>query len=271
MNRRTFVKTTALASLATGWAACNSQPPDSTQESTHILSFSFDDGFKQSFLQIADIFESVDLRACFNVIASAHMPTFEAADAYILPELMGEWDTWNDLVRRGHEVMPHGWRHAWLNKLPVEKATDLIGKSIDYFVENLNGFDASKAVFNFPFNASTPELEAFTLSKIGALRTRGDALNPFPQSGMNRLTCESFGPDNIDQWVEEKVQAFLQSTGGWLILNTHGVDGEGWGPMSSEYLTRLLGRLVNIPSLEVLPVAKALFSQEFVSDSSNAH
>ncbi len=35
-------------------------------------------------------------------------------------------------------------------------------------------------------------------------------------------------------------------------------DGEGWGPMSSGYLDELLGRLAEIPFLEMLPVGKTL-------------
>ena len=258
MNRRTFVRNTALGSIALTTSGCF--PSNKQAESTtHILSFSFDDGFKKSFLHIADIFEQFDLQACFNVIASGHLPSFEAADEYILPELMGEWDTWNELVAQGHEVMPHGWRHAWLNKLPLKEAEDLIARSIDYFTEHLDGFEPQQAVFNFPFNASTPELEAFTLSKIGALRTRGPALNQLPHEGQKILTCESQGPDNIDQWVEKKVDEFLTSPGGWLILNTHGLNGEGWGPMSSDFLTKLLSKLRMVPHLEILPVAHALF------------
>ena len=259
MNRRRFVKTAALGGVFLGAIGCASSKQSSTA-TTHLLSFSFDDGFKQSFLQIADIFEEQGLKACFNVIASGHMPSFQAADEYILPELMGDWDTWQSLVARGHEVMPHGWRHAWLNKLPLDEAKELIANSIDYFTEHLNGFDPQKAVFNYPFNASTPELEAFTLTKIGALRTRGPALNKLPHAGQQILTCESHGPDNIDDWVESKVNDFLASPdGGWLILNTHGLDGEGWGPMSPGYLTNVLRRLTKREQLDIQPVAAALF------------
>ncbi|NBC02778.1 MAG: hypothetical protein GVY20_03640 [Bacteroidetes bacterium] len=38
------------------------------------------------------------------------------------------------------------------------------------------------------------------------------------------------GPGNIDNWVEQQVNTFLESDGGWLVLNVHGLDDEGWGP-----------------------------------------
>ena len=45
---------------------------------------------------------------------------------------------------------------------------------------------------------------------------------------------------------------------GWLIFNTHGLDGEGWGPIRATYLDRLLERLVAMESVVVLPVGMAL-------------
>lgn len=252
MNRREFLQTSALGLAMPSLAF--------SEGVSHIISLSWDDGFRTSCLQIADIFESHGLQAGFNVIASGHMPDFEAPDDYILPELMGNFDDWNGLVKRGHEVMPHSWKHAWLNRLAEEEAKALIGRSIDYFVEHLDGFEPQKAVFNFPFNATSEALDAYTLSRVGALRAWGNGdINPMPASKPRILGCSSHGENNIDRWVKNKVKAFLQSDGGWLILNTHGLDGEGWGPMSSRYLDKLLGKLNKRDSVAVLPVAKALF------------
>ena len=233
MNRRSFIKTTAAGSLALSLGSCK------RPEKTHILTFSFDDGFRKSFLKIADIFENYGLHACLNVIASGHFPSFQKVDDWILPELMGDFDDWNVLKSRGHEIMPHSWQHLNLAKQPLEEAKELINKCLDYFEEHLEGYEASNAVFNFPFNASTPELEQFTLSRVKAVRTGGDSpINPIPETpGPVRLSCWSHGPDNSDAWVEQQVQDFLAGSGGWLILNLHGLEEEGWGPLS----TRLSG------------------------------
>jgi hypothetical protein len=45
--------------------------------------------------------------------------------------------------------------------------------------------------------------------------------------------------------------------GGWFIFNSHGLDGEGWGPMSSGFLDELLAQLVELEHVAVLPVGKA--------------
>jgi len=259
MYRRNFIRTTALATLGLSFTSCLK----STK--THILSLSFDDGFKKSFYRIADIHEEYGSKACLNIIASAHMPGKGGPNEYHR-DPVGNFDDWNALKQRGHELMPHSWKHANLSQMPVEEAKDLILKCLDYFENNLDGFDTSKAVYNFAYNASTPELLDFVLTKVRAARAGGwDILdntihaNPFPENGGPlRLGCWSFGPDNADEWVESEVNAFLNGDGGWLILNLHGLDEEGWGPVSSEYLDKLLKRLVKIEYLDVLPAGMAL-------------
>ena len=254
MKRRSFLKHTGLGALALQTGSL------SFPQTTHIFTLSFDDGFKDSFYRVADLYEAHGLRACLNVIASGHLKRFKAVDDWILPELMGSFEDWNALKARGHEVMPHSWKHLNLANQAPQKAKRFIDKCLDYFANHLDGYAHEDAVFNFPFNASTPELVSYLLTKVRAVRTRGTgAVNPIPQSRVPmRLQCLSQGPDNIDRWVESQVQSFLASPGGWMILNVHGLDNEGWGPMSTAYLESLLKRLVEVETLEILPAGEVL-------------
>ena len=256
MKRRQFIKTSA--TVATLAPALGFRPSQATK--THMITFSFDDGFKKSFLQLADIHEEFGLKACFNIIASGHMPDFQQVDDWILPELMGDFDDWNSLGARGHEVMPHSWQHLNLTRQDPDEAKKLISKCIVYFNEHLRGFDPSKSVFNFPFNASTPELDQHALTLVRAVRNWGNGeINPLPSTKSKYiLGCRSNGPGNNDVWLEEKVNTFLASDGGWLIFNLHGLDDEGWGPVSTTYFTTLLERLVQVKNLEIIPAGMAL-------------
>jgi len=260
MNRRSFNQKLALGSLAMGL-----DPSLTLNPKTHILTLSFDDGFKKSFYKIAQIHEDFGLRACLNVIAAGHLPGFKAVGQYILPELLGNFDDWNILKQRGHEIMPHSWTHLDKTKIPVEDAKELIIKCLDYFETHLEGYRSSHAVYNFPFNSSNEELDQFTLTRVKAIRTGGwlvlkeNQVNPVPGPNQTRrLGCWSKGPENIDQWVEMQVNTFLSGQGGWLILNLHGLDGEGWGPVSAEYLHGLLQRLITIKNLELLPAGEVM-------------
>lgn len=256
MKRRYFLKSAAVASvLAPAFGFRESHAAKS-----HLISFSFDDGFKKSFLKLADIHEEYGLKACMNVIASGHLPSFRAVGEWILPELMGDFEDWNHIVERGHEVMPHSWEHNNLTKTDTFEAKQLMSKCIVYFNEQLIGFKPKKAVFNFPFNASNAALENHGLRLVGAVRTIANgAINPFPSKATTRvLGCESHGPGLSDAWVEDKVNSFLAGSGGWMILNLHGLDDEGWGPISTDYFVDLLEKLAVIKHLEIIPVGKAL-------------
>ncbi|MEZ4777623.1 MAG: polysaccharide deacetylase family protein [Bacteroidia bacterium] len=259
MNRRSFVKTTALSALAMGFESFT------TKGKTHILTLSFDDGFKKSFYRTAEIHENYGLKACLNVIASGHLPEFKGVGFWVRPDQMGNFEDWNTLKSRGHEVMPHSWAHLNLTQIPFEQATANMTRCLDYFEANLEGYDKEKAVYNFAFNASTEALDHFALQRVAAVRTgawltlTNTKTNRIPGSAERlRLGCWSHGPDNSDDYVEAEVNEFLAGPGGWLILNLHGLDGEGWGPVSTWYLDHLLRRLVKIDYLDILPTGEVI-------------
>jgi peptidoglycan/xylan/chitin deacetylase (PgdA/CDA1 family) len=253
MRRRSFIRTSIMGGLAVAVGSC------SQSRKSHILTLSFDDGMKKSFYKIADIFEQNNLHACLNVIASGHLASFMIPNEYHA-DRRGDFSDWNILRKRGHEIMPHSWDHSDLSKMQPDQAREDITRCLEYFEKHLEGFKASEAVYNFAFNASTPDLEQFALTKVRAVRTGGESpVNPIPVSyGPVRLSCSSFGPGKADKWVEQTVSEFINSSGGWLVLNLHGLDEEGWGPLGSVYLGDLLERMTKIEYLEVLPAGEVL-------------
>jgi len=254
MKRREFIRTVGTAALA-GLAA---PPLFAETKKLHIVSLSFDDGFRKSFIRIAEIYERFGLSGCFNVIASAHMPDNEVRDDYMKQELFGDFELWNELQGRGHEVMPHGYRHAHLPNLPLEESKGLILKSLDIFSDQLRGFDPKKSVFNFPYNQSSPELEEWLPSVVMAFRASGGTINPLPGPETVKITTGGFGPGNSEKHLDETLERLLALSEGWLVYNLHGLDEEGWGPIRPAYLQRLLARLRMIDSVRVVPTARAL-------------
>ena len=136
------------------------------------IEYIFDDGFKKSFYKIAEIHEKFGLKACLNIIASAHITKNKNLSEY-QKDPVGNFEDWNKLKSRGHEIMPHSWDHSNLKEMPLEQAKEDIEKCIGYFEKNLDGYKSSLAVYNFAYNASTPELLDYTLTKVRAVRTGG--------------------------------------------------------------------------------------------------
>ncbi len=224
---------------------------------THLVTLSFDDGFRKSSLRTAEIFEKFELSACINVIATAHLPDFVLPNEYH-DWPVGDFGLWNELQARGHEIMPHGFKHIDKGSVPLEEAKDLIRRCHDYFSQELKGFDPHQAVFNFPFNKSTPELEQWLTGEVVAFRTGGPQINPLPHRGQKKLTCTTHGPDGIDEHLTGEIDKLLAKPSGWLVYNTHGLDDEGWGPLQANTLEKLLERLTAIPTVAVVPAGKAL-------------
>jgi peptidoglycan/xylan/chitin deacetylase (PgdA/CDA1 family) len=256
MNRREFLEATGAAAMA----GISSSHLLAVPKRLHIVSLSFDDGFKKSFRRTAEIYERFGLSACFNVIASAHIPGNKVRDDYMKQELFGDFELWNELQDRGHEIMPHGYQHTHLADLPFAEAKQLILRSLDLFSKELRGFDPKKCVFNFPYNQSSPELEEWLPSVVMAFRAHGKngILNPLPGPTTVKISTGGWGPDNAEKHLEETLKKLLARPSGWMVYNLHGLDEEGWGPIRAEYLEKLLARLRMIDSIRVVPTARAL-------------
>ena len=253
MKRLEFLKLAGTLAAAGSFYGCSEK-----ERKVHLITLSFDDGFRKSFERVAQIYERFGLSACFNIIATGHLPEYSPPGNYIDKSPRGDFALWNELQARGHEIMPHSLKHTNLSEIPIAEAKDLVLRCLDVFNGELEGFDAGKAVFNFPYNASTPELEAWLPTVVMAFRTIGEAINPLPAAGTVKLTCTGYGPENCESHLDKHIDLLLSRPSGWLIYNTHGLDEEGWGPIGSVYLERLLERLVEINTVRIVPAGKAL-------------
>ena len=254
-TRREFLATAGAVSAACVLPeVCHAGEKPSAKKS-HIVTLSFDDGFKRSSIKTAEIYEKHKLSACINVVASAHMKDFRPPDYADVPR--ADFGLWNDLKARGqsHAARLQTRQQA---ESTVRRGETPDPRCFDVFDKELKGFDRKQAVFNFPYNASTPELEKWLPTQVRAFRTGGGAINPLPYKGQTKLTCTSFGPGNCEAAIDREVERLLAKDSGWLIFNTHGLDDEGWGPIRAVYLERLLERLLIIESVEILPAGMAL-------------
>jgi len=255
-TRRHFIGTVGTAATTLTLPKWTRGAENGPAKRRHIVTLSFDDGFKKSSIKTAEIYEKYKLSACINVVASAHMKDFRPPDYHNVPR--GDFGLWNDLKSRGHEVMPHSYKHANLRRVSFEEAKGLILRCLDVFSKELKDFDPKKAVYNFAYNASTPELEEWLPTQVMAFRTGGRAINRWPHKGQVKLTCTSFGPGNCEHAIDREIEKLLALESGWMIFNTHGLDKEGWGPIRATYLDRLLERLTGIESVDILPAGMAL-------------
>ncbi len=226
-------------------------------EPRRIVTLSFDDGFEASCRTVAALYEERGLSACLNIVATGHESTYIAPDPWQEGAVRGDFDLWRELRERGHEVMPHGHRHANLAFLPYAEAVALIDACLDRFAAEFSGWNQAGAVFNFPYNLSTPALESYLRGKVRAFRVMSvDGRNPLPGPNSVRIEAAAYGPGDCEADLSARIDGLLKSEG-WLVYNTHGVDGEGWGPVSRDFLASTLDRLLEA-GVHVLPTGAAL-------------
>ena len=96
------------------------------------------------------------------------------------------------------------------------------------------------------------------MQKILAHNEPGDPIMPLPRPGQRKLLCAASGPEPCDEQLVGLVDELLARPSGWLCYNAHGLDDEGWGPLSVATLERLLDRLVERDDTRVLPPGAAL-------------
>jgi peptidoglycan/xylan/chitin deacetylase (PgdA/CDA1 family) len=208
----------------------------------YYITLSWDDGFTRSVAKIAEIYERYGLHAEFNVVV-----TFHEHD----PQTFGDFGLWNELQARGHAIQPHGYDHSNLAEMPLAQAQENILRCLDVFRESLDSFDAPRTVFNFPYNVSTPELDAWLPHIVRAFRVGGETIMPLPTPNTTRLT--SLASEDAEAMMECCLEALFAQPDGWLLYTAHGLDGEGWGPLRSTYLEGLLERLLQRDDVRILP------------------
>lgn len=94
-TRRRFIATAgaAITGAALPRLSFGAEP---TQRKKHLVTLSFDDGFKKSSIKTAEIYEKHKLSACINVVASAHMKDSRPPDYPNVPR--GDFGLWNGSI-----------------------------------------------------------------------------------------------------------------------------------------------------------------------------
>lgn len=210
----------------------------------------FDDGFAQSCSEIAKIFEARGLRASFAVLV-------DSSD--IFPNLKkGDFDLWNEFQERGHIIDPHGYDHSDLSKIPFGDAKVKIDACLDYFTLHLQGFDAGRSIYHLTYNRSTPQVDQYLLTKFQAIRTTGpkgrvgSGMNNEDELSRRIYNCAWMGPDRCDEHLNSCLKLAELKKPKLFMYMLHGLDNEGWGPIGSNTLKRVLDYLLESSELNYI-------------------
>jgi len=223
---------------------------------TGAVSLCFDDGFRRTAQKVLRIFGQRGLAASFAVLAAPEL----ASDPAIRAAPIADWGFWRDAVAAGHTVEPHGYDHAHLGRMPADAAIASLERTLDCFAREIDGFRPADAVFHAPYLAAPPDIVEWIGARMLGVRIGGEAegLNDLQRVRRGgRIQCVTYGPDGVDASVEARLDRFLAHRSGWLVLVLHGLDDEGWGPLSSSALEAVLDRLL-AAGVAIEPPARVL-------------
>jgi hypothetical protein len=207
----------------------------------------FDDGLKDSVYPLVACFERHGLRADLAIIAEP--------DAGPLAGQALGWEVWRTLSARGHRIHPHGLDHQNEATQPLAIAQERIERCLERFAHELPGFVASDAVFHYPYNSTTPELDAWLRTQVRATRAGGTGLMSAAEVASGAWHCTCFGPGPADEHLHAMLDQAIAVGAHTLLFMAHGLDGEGWGPLGLSALDSALERIVRDPRLRAWDLA----------------
>jgi len=173
--------------------------------------YTFDDSPPSSFT-IASIFESFGLRASF----------------YVIPSTVTDWLPWKGLAEKGHEIGNHSMTHLYL--------TDWYGLSdadLDFEINQSQRLIEEKVgvrplTFVFPHNQSSERTLSMVMQNHVATRIPGFNYDS-AYRGIDIVSASTADYANWKLWD-------TLSIGGWFYMAGHGIDGDGYEPVTSQYL-----------------------------------
>jgi hypothetical protein len=207
----------------------------------------FDDGLKGSVQPIMECFEHHGLRADLAIIAEP--------DAGPLAGQALGWDAWREVAARGHRIHPHGLDHQNEASQPLGTAQARIQACLQRFAHELPGFVAREAVFHYPYNSTTPDLDGWLRTQVRATRAGGTGLMSAAEVASGAWHCTCHGPSDADEHLHAMLDRAIAEEAHTLLFMAHGIDGEGWGPLGLSALRAALERIVHDSRLQVWDLA----------------
>jgi peptidoglycan-N-acetylglucosamine deacetylase len=171
------------------------------------ISYTFDDGLRDQYTVAAPMLNEAGFKGTFFVIPGRISETVEDAEKRKNDKRAWGTITWpelNELAAQGHEIASHTWSHPGLTKLtPAEVDAELV-KARDAITTHIGRPPLTLA---FPFNQSTPEIQAAALTYHVAFRSHQLGV------GGDKTTVES-----LDAWADQQVRDHA-----WGVVMAHGI------------------------------------------------
>lgn len=230
--------------------------------SRRLLSITFDDGLRHAAEVGCELLAPHGMPATFYVVTG----WVEPARAVIrepcnVGRSHGDWRLWRQVRDAGHEVGSHTFSHVNAGGKKALLMPWSIGREIERsFADLAREVPQKRYTISMPWNAATARSEAhirrrFAGCRLGArlVYNRLDTLDRY------RLASWAPAPATSDEEIARAISGIPEN--GWLILQFHSFDAEGWEPVSRARFMRMCEIASATEGLGVYTVADVLGRQ----------
>ena len=225
---------------------------------SRLLSITFDDGFLRGSEVACEILAKHGLAATFYVVTGWVEPARTAIrEKFNAGRPHGDWEYWRGVAAAGHEIGSHTFSHInaggrkavllpWLVPNELRTSRDDLAREIPQ----------ARYTLSMPWNSASRHSERVARQFYAACRLGASAVC------YNRLA--ELSPYGLASWAPisatpvaayEKAIASIPA-GGWLVLQFHSFDDEGWEPVSRDMFDTICRLAASEPGVVVAPVAR---------------
>lgn len=231
-------------------------------DSQRRVSITFDDGLQHGTDVACKILGRYALPATFYVVTGWVEPLKTTIrEPLNAGRSHGNWDYWRQVHRLGHEVGSHTFSHINADGKKARLLPWLTRQELEWSQRDLSREVPQRSVsLSMPWNAATARSEYHARRLFAGCRLGTSQIAYNTRSRFERYRLASWAPDADTLWPEYERAIRQIPEGGWLILQYHSFDDEGWQPVPREIFERLCRTLADDSSLSVQTVADALES-----------
>lgn len=226
------------------------------KRSRRLLSITFDDGLRNGAEIACEILAAYRLQATFYVVTGWIEPIRTSIrESYNAGRSHGDWQFWRGVRDAGHEVGSHTFSHVNAGGKKALIMPWLVGFEIGRSKADLvREVPQARYTISMPWNAATARSERHVRSHFCGCRV-GSALayNRLDALETYRLASWAPPPSLNESELEKAIAAIPEN--GWLILQFHSFDDEGWEPISRARFSRLCEIAASDDELAVRTIA----------------
>jgi peptidoglycan/xylan/chitin deacetylase (PgdA/CDA1 family) len=187
------------------------------------ISYTFDDNLRDQYTLAVPMLNEVGFKGTFFVIPSVTAETPQEGEQKEHEEKVSKrwggisWPELKEMAAQGHEIGSHTWSHKKLSKTAAENVDPEFSKAYDAIKTRIGKPPLTLA---FPYNSSTPELQAAALKYYVAYRAY--------QIGTSDKTTVA----SLNAWADKLVKDKK-----WGVLMAHAI-GNGYAALTDPEILR---------------------------------